>query len=419
MEHYQNRNDLHPNDLKLFRLVEKAFLRLCRQFGYQEIKTATIEPLHIFTATDSLTPDLLKQVYSFLDWGGYSGERVVLRPDCTTATARYYLAHRQQFTKQAKLCYVENHFFVAQTGQDVTERWQLGVENIGDDSALADVETIFIALDTLKASGFETLYLNLSYPSIVAEALNLTVKDEGERSKAMDMIKHNQWQDIKSLEQGKIDYHPLYKLLHFRGTNAAYLANLQTDFQESETVQRYLERFKTACELLDKLGVSYVVNFSLSKNFNYYSGIQFEILSAPQKRSAKETLCSGGRYDNLISALGDRTEVVPSVGFALYFKNMLPYISAIDESSQRVGVMIQNVTCQNVKTAQNLSQKLGAVGFYSQIFLKKIEQDDYCNFCLILEVDGERFKEGYQLIHSQKIDKPLLKSLVSEASHYE
>src|SRR3990172_7034055 len=147
----KNRNDLLPQDIVKFRTIEETFFKRCRHFGYEEIKSATIEPLYVFTATDALTPELLKKVYSFLDWGGYSGERVVLRPDCTISTIRYYLdnlSHRSQ----AKLSYVENHFLISDEGNDVSERWQLGLENIGDNSIASDIETLFIAIDTLRAA---------------------------------------------------------------------------------------------------------------------------------------------------------------------------------------------------------------------------------------------------------------------------
>ena len=52
-----------------------------------------IEPLHLFTSAGTLSPQTLDRVYSFLDWDGWSGERVVLRPDSTIPAARLYAEH--------------------------------------------------------------------------------------------------------------------------------------------------------------------------------------------------------------------------------------------------------------------------------------------------------------------------------------
>ena len=71
-------------------MLRRTFLQTAAARGYEEIRTPTIEPLHLFTATSALSPQALDRVYSFLDWDGWSGERVVLRPDATVSVARWY-----------------------------------------------------------------------------------------------------------------------------------------------------------------------------------------------------------------------------------------------------------------------------------------------------------------------------------------
>ncbi|HDL00946.1 MAG TPA: hypothetical protein ENH23_01770, partial [candidate division Zixibacteria bacterium] len=234
------RSDLLPQDIIKFRKMETAFLERCRQFGYQEIKTSTIEPLHIFMATGALAPELLRNVYSFLDWGGWSRERVALRADSTISAARYYLDNLKE-NSHVKVCYIENHFRRGDTGQDVSERWQLGMENIGDDSSLSDVEIIFIALDTLKAAGFDTTYLHLSFPLIIIESVNLAFIEK-DRKKVLGLIKGKRYDDIKSLGEKDHNLDILFRLLQFKGTNASYLNNLKSDFDKSENIQQYLDR---------------------------------------------------------------------------------------------------------------------------------------------------------------------------------
>jgi histidyl-tRNA synthetase len=195
--------DILPGEILKFRKIEKAFIERCRQFGYQEIKTSSIEPLYIFTATNALSPDVLKRVYSFLDWGGWSGERVVLRPDLTISAVRYYLDYLQE-QPHVKLCYIENYFLLDDTGREVSERWQFGVENIGDASPSSDAEAIFIALDTLKSVGFEKTYLHLSYPSVVIECINHTFSQAKEQQEAFKLIKDRKFEGIKSVNKAWI-----------------------------------------------------------------------------------------------------------------------------------------------------------------------------------------------------------------------
>jgi histidyl-tRNA synthetase len=407
----KNKNDLLPRELVKFRTIEEAFFKRCRSFGYEEIKSATVEPLYIFTATDALTPELLKKVYSFLDWKGYSGERVVLRPDCTISTIRYYLdnlVHKEH----AKLSYAENHFFVSDESDDVSERWQFGIENIGDESIASDIETLFIALDTVKAVGFQSPYLNLSYPAIIIECVKLAFPhEEADRKAVFDLIKTNRLDDIKHVSHRTHTLTTLYRLLHFKGTSASYLTNLKSDFNQSEIIQRHLNRFRSICLALDGLNFSYEINFALSKNFDYYSGMQFEIHSVARKRTRREVICSGGRYDNLITTLSGEGKKIPSVGCAFYVKNMLNFIHTPEDHLQHVVIIVKSVNSRNINTGQCLCSKLESLGFICRISLREIKEQEYETHGLVIDVDHEKYKDGYTVLHSQQIGKPLLKNI--------
>lgn len=410
MENFKNRNDLLHEDVLKLRFVEKLFLQRCRQFGYQEIKTATIEPLHIFTSTDAMAPDVLKKVYSFIDWSGWGGERVVLRPDCTVSVARYYLANFAE-RRQARLCYMENHFRLSDTGQDLSERWQFGIEHIGDGSPITDVEVIFIAVDTLKTSGIDKFYLHLSFPVIIIECVNNAFPGYN-RQKALDWIKKGEYDYLKTEGGAEGPYlEVLLRLLQFRGKNASYLANLKTEFPGSDAIQEHLNRFYKICIDLDKLGCEYEINFSLSKDFEYYTGMQFEIHAAPQRRTGRDVLCAGGRYDNLISMLGELDFKIPSVGFALYVKNLLPLIKIINDSEQRVGVVVSNMTEKNISTGQQICNQMEELGFDCSISFLEIPQDKLADYGLVLEVDHKKYEDGYAFIHCNRFGRSLFKQL--------
>ena len=62
--------DLLPKDMQAFRFIEDAFSKSCLRWGYREVRTPTLEYLHLFTAAGTLTPSMLGKVYSFLDWDG-------------------------------------------------------------------------------------------------------------------------------------------------------------------------------------------------------------------------------------------------------------------------------------------------------------------------------------------------------------
>src|SRR5262249_25715977 len=131
--------DLLPADMVRFRRIEQAFRDACRAWGYQEVRTPTLEHLYLFTSSGTLAPQLLGRVYSFLDWDGWTGERVVLRPDATIPVARLYREALGGGT--AKLSYVANIFRFSP--DDATrEVWQCGAEVIGDTWPHGDLELV-------------------------------------------------------------------------------------------------------------------------------------------------------------------------------------------------------------------------------------------------------------------------------------
>jgi histidyl-tRNA synthetase len=71
--------------------------------------------------------------------------------------------------------------------------------------------------------------------------------------------------------------------------------------------------FGGLCEMLDKLGVEYVINPRLVRGLDYYSHTVFEWIS--NELGAQATVCAGGRYDSLVELQGGKPW--PGIGFAM------------------------------------------------------------------------------------------------------
>ena len=119
----------------------------------------------------------------------------------------------------------------------------------------------------------------------------------------------------------------------------------------------------------------------------------------------------GGRYDNLISMLGELDVKVPSVGFALYAKNLLPLINIQKNRAQRFGVVVHNMTGKNITTGQRLCNQMEELGFDCSISFLEIPQDKLSNYGLVLEVDHEKYEDGYAFLHCNQFGRALLKQL--------
>ena len=109
MKNKHSKNDLSILDVNRLRQIEKIFLTMCNYFGYNEIKTSTIEHQYIFTAKNVFSTENIERMIDFFDKAeGWGGEPVVLRPDSSPCVIRSYnqsIRNNSESVKQ-KLCYV-------------------------------------------------------------------------------------------------------------------------------------------------------------------------------------------------------------------------------------------------------------------------------------------------------------------------
>ena len=74
--------------------------------------------------------------------------------------------------------------------------------------------------------------------------------------------------------------------------------------------QKYIEEI---FHYLTELKISYKLNPQLVRGLDYYNNTAFEIKTS--ELGAQDTICGGGRYDNLIQQLGG--PATPAVGWAI------------------------------------------------------------------------------------------------------
>lgn len=425
--------DLLPLDLVKFRKIEKVFRELTEQFGYKEIKTSTIEPFFLYTATHVLTPELLERSYSFIDWDSWRGERVVLRPDCTVSTCRYYIDYNANYPNTSideKFYYIQKVFRLDQDEvRSLKEVWHFGIENIGSKPPLSDVETIFIANDIIKKLNIKSCHLVLSYPKIIIECIKL-VFGEDKKHEVLDIINRKKTTNITKLIKNlnKLNEHNqlfevFTKLISYKGTNAAYLKNLLCEFDLSiedtkqkkhlESIQNFLKKFLEICTLIDQLKCNYEIDFCLSQEFEYYTGIHFHYLS-----DKGNILCSGGRYDNLLSKIAEKIQVdIPAVGMAFFIKEMFNELSPdvlATEQSKEVVIIVSNLSSENIEIAQGLCSRFKMLGFRSSIVLSKIDKENIQSYGMVLDIDSNLYRNGYKILFSRDIEKSLVQNMFKD-----
>jgi len=378
--------DLLPEDMLRFRRIEDVFRSCCRHWGYQEVRTPTLEYLHLFTATGTLTPSMLSKVYSFLDWDGWSGERVVLRPDGTIPVARLYIDNLSG-QELARLFYVTNIFAFEGTGKENRERWQCGAEFFGGDKLAPDVEIILLAEEVIRRLGISDVGLQLSHAGLVKALLKELKLSPGEEAKMTNRILEGNWQALtKAKSAGPEIDRLIAALLGLKGKSSSFLHNLRASFPKaSQDFKSSLEDLISITTLLDNLGCSYKIDIAAIHGFEYYTGICFQFLAAGEK------IGGGGRYDNLVPLMNG--EDIPACGFALYVDTIIKLLPLEKEKKGESEILVKGkeLTPEIVETCFTVAESLRDAGHPAELDFTGREEANYRWVVLVSGKDPSPF----------------------------
>jgi len=363
--------DLLPEDMLRFRRIEDVFRVCCRNWGYQEVRTPTLEYLYLFTATGTLSPSMLSKVYSFLDWDGWSGERVVLRPDGTIPVARLY-TNNLGGKELARLFYVTNIFAFEGTGRENRERWQCGAEFFGGARLAPDVEIIILAQEVIRRLGFSNIALQLSHAGLVKALLKELKLSPGMEAKMTNRILEGNWQALTKARSDNSEIERLIAaLLSLRGKSSSFLHNLRASFPKaSQDFKSSLKDLINITTLLDNLGCSYKIDIAAIQGFEYYTGVCFQFLAANKK------IGGGGRYDRLVPLMNGKD--IPACGFALYMDPIMELLPLKQDKRSEYGILVQGkeLTPKIVKKCFTLAELLRDAGYPAELdFLGRKESD--------------------------------------------
>jgi histidyl-tRNA synthetase len=303
---------------------------------------------------------MLNKVYSFLDWDGWSGERVVLRPDGTIPVARLYIENlsRQDISR---LFYVTNVFAFEETGKENRERWQCGVELMGDPQPTSDVEIIALAIEVMRNLYIEDVAIQLSHAGVLKALLKEMKLKPDKEANLLNELRDGNWKVLAKMKTDNPDMNRLLSLLlDLRGKSNSFLENLRALHSTSTELKAELDNFAEITSLLDALGCQYQIDITSTRGFEYYTGLCFQFLVNDQR------IGGGGRYNDLIPLIGGTS--TPACGFALYIDPLMSLVKSKAGQNIDHGVLIRGTktTPKIIKTCFSLAQSLRNIGYTTE-----------------------------------------------------
>jgi histidyl-tRNA synthetase len=286
--------DFLPNDCAMRNYIFARWRAVARRYGFVEWDGPLLEPTELYTKKSGA--EIVGQLFNFTD----KGERAVaMRPEMTPTLARVIAAHEREFKKPLKWVSIPQCFrYEKQQRGRLREHFQINCDIIGDDSLGADVETIALCIDLLRAFGLDEkdFVVRISDRQFWIDLLR------------RENVSEDRWDEVLQTID-KSEREP-------REKTAAKLGSLGNPVFEILDGGGKSERLQQVVENLRHRGLDAFVKIDLGivRGLAYYTGVVFEAFDRAGRFRA---LAGGGRYDNLIAQLSDNAVSLPAVGFAM------------------------------------------------------------------------------------------------------
>ncbi|MCB1321599.1 MAG: histidine--tRNA ligase, partial [Leptospiraceae bacterium] len=310
---YIGSRDFFPDDMNFRNWMFGVQRDWCRLYGYQEYAAPLIEPIELYRAKSS-EEIVNEQVYRFID----RGEReVAIRPELTPTLARMAAQRLQDIPRPLRWFNVGNFMRYERPGRGrLREFYQLNVDLLGSNSAMADAEVLMLAVDILRAYGagpeqFLVRYsdrrlLESYFSELSSDALRKVSRAIDKREK----IKPEEFEQL--LSEACPDTALRSRVPGFLELT---VDDLQNAAEQGELDPEAAERIRGIRDILQSRGYADELRFDpgIVRGFDYYTGFIFEIYDLhPENNRA---LFGGGRYDRLVGLFGK--EDIPAVGFGM------------------------------------------------------------------------------------------------------
>jgi ATP phosphoribosyltransferase regulatory subunit len=283
---------------------KRIFLSLFERWGYSPFLPSGLQLLE--TSWERL-PSPFRQ--KLITVNSPYGEPCCLRGDITLATVAYLASHHAPEERPLRICYSDRVYMRAEKPRLAMESFQIGAELLGWERQGADVEMLFLLLETLDRIGLEKSVLVLGDATFLSTAVSSVESSAAERI-------------ISALQKGSlVEYR---RLLEEEDIPDFYRAILQRIpdlhggpevLAEAEALWGKgapLQSLKNIVSTLGALGYGerVAIDLSLIRELGYYSGPVFDVYS----ESFGQSLGGGGRYDRLLSLCGLQGQ---AMGFGL------------------------------------------------------------------------------------------------------
>lgn len=327
--------DFLPKEARKRQYVLEALKKVFESYGFEPLETPALEYEEILSDKYGTEGD--KLMYKFTDNGD---RKVALRYDQTVPLSRVVAQYQNELPIPFKRYQIQNVWRAENTQKGrYREFLQCDADIVGTSSLLADAEIIKLVFTIYQALG-----------------LNVTIKINDRANLAnLDKKYIAAIDKLEKIGESAVLSEMVEKGMEDIDAKKA-LQELQNKPQ-TETIAQILKSLKQmGCDMSK---IQYEP--TLARGLDYYTGIIFETVA----QGSTGSICSGGRYNNLIGMFAGRD--IPAVGFGLGFDRTIEVLeeqNKIPDLSSTTKVLITNS-----EKAFEIAEKLRAENINTEIYL--------------------------------------------------
>src|SRR6056297_1512990 len=300
--------DILPDDVRKWQYLETLIRTEAELFNLEEIRTPIMEQTELIVrGIGRLTDIVSKEIFSF----SRGDDNYVLRPELTAPVVRSYVEHHLEQRGGSQKLYYIGPMFRAERPQKGRQRQfhQFGVEVIGSNDAVADVEVIAFMIHIYNKIGIKNTTLKLN-------SIGDPESRDSYKQALKDYLKPN-FEKLSDVSKKRYEKNPLRILDSKEKEDQPFIKSAPVigDYLNEES-KSHFEKVK---HYLTDLGISYEEDPYLVRGMDYYTKTAFELISPDL--GAQDALAGGGRYDLLIEEIGGQP--TPAVGFAAGIERLM------------------------------------------------------------------------------------------------
>lgn len=371
--------ELLPEDQIEFNKMTEKIRSVYELFGFVPIETPSVEFTEILLAKGGGETE--KQIYR-LD---KEGDDLSLHFDLTVPLARYVAEHIKELTFPFRRYQIQKVWRGerSQKGR-FREFYQCDIDVIGTESIFADAEMLAVTYYVFKKLTIDNFTIRINNRKLFIgflQSLGVEKKND-EIFRIIDkMEKQGVQETTQQLIKNGLESNKIADILNFvkiNGTAQEVLNKLRSININNCLFVEGMSEIEVLVNAVQKFGIPEVywkIDLSIARGLDYYTGTVYETImnDFPELGS----ICSGGRYDDLVSHYSKEklSGVGVSIGLTRLFSKLKELKIFPEEKRSVANVIIAVIDEKYRKDCFDVAMKFRNNGIKTEVYLSSSKLD--------------------------------------------